>query len=185
MKINKDLNLVFPVDIENGVAHVHSSLVSLVIFHAHWRPMNQAFAAIYADGLMGGPRIAYHALKDAAKSLGDTDFEKVFWPEVIRLANVWAPVEGEGYRLYPLETIIKNGLLDEEQIDEIYNAIAFFTVASRMHTAKTRREHLSILEDLWGARVESLSVMELKDSLPTSKPDEPIGEKEILSAIPS
>lgn len=183
--IDKHLNLVIPVETERGGATVHSSLISLQTFHAHWRPINRAFADIYEDGAAGGPRIAYHALKDSFKNMGyEKEFEEVFWPEVVRLTNVILPVDG-GYKTYPLDTIAKQeGLIDEVELDEVYNAIGFFTVVSRMHTNRARTGHLKML-DLWGARIESLNVTALKDSLPTLMPEEPTGVKVVESVIPS
>lgn len=183
--IDKNLNLVIPVDTKRGEAYVHSSLVSLQAFHAHWRPIAKAFSDIYGDGVMGSPRIAHLALKDAFRDMGyEVEFNEVFWPEVVRLTNVVLPVDG-GYKTYPLDTITKqDGMIEEIELDEIYNAIAFFTVASRMHTNRARTGHLSLLS-LWGARIESFNVTELKDSLPTSTPDEATGGKETASLIPS
>lgn len=183
--INKNLNLVIPVMTERGEGHVHSTLISLHSFHAHWRPINRAFNDIYGDGVGGGPRIAYHALKDAFKDMGyEREFNEVFWPEVVRLTSVILPVEG-GYKTYALDSVLKEeGLIDEVELDELYNAIGFFTVASRMHTNRARPEHLKFLT-LWGARIESLNVTALKDSLPTLMPVEASGEKATASVIPS
>jgi hypothetical protein len=174
LQVNKELNLVIPIEHDDGtIAYVYATPISVSVFERYYMVFAKAFNTIYSGGLgiMSGPRVAAMIMKDAAKELGIWDgpegVERGLIQESRRLTSVIVLTE-KGWEPVPLHEAIAKGSLDERDVAEVENAIAFFTVASHMHRKADRRGILESALKLWGGRLESLSYTEFCASLSTS-----------------
>ena len=101
-----------------------------------------------------------------------------------RLSNVIAP-GGQGWAAMPLHVAVAQGLLDEADVDEVENAIAFFILASAMHKKKDAKIVLTEAAKLWSAQITSLNSTAFAASLPMLMPTVSSGEKVPPSRIAS
>lgn len=177
MKIDEALNIVVPVDREDGTTvWVHAAPIGREVFQRFWLPLSKAFALIYGEGLhLAGPRIAAMSLQKVAEDLrmwdGPMGVERALLPEIRRLANVVAPGGSNGHsgwQMIPYDDAVKSRLIDQEDADEIEGVLTFFTLAWRLNLRKERRAIIDGLCALWGASTSSASLSEFADSLPTS-----------------
>ena|SRR3974390_2260268 len=162
--IDRKLNLVLTYPRDKGALYVHATAISKQVFETYYRVISKAFASIYTDygGASGafasGPRIAALELKRAAAEFGGesakADVEQGLMAEIRRLANAILLTD-KGWETLPLGEVIKRGLLDEDEASEVENALAFFTVASRMHRKQELTGVLGVMSDLWGAQIVS------------------------------
>ncbi len=181
MKINKDLNLVVPIERDDGAtSYVYSIPVTASVFERYYMVFARTFNVIYTGGLgmTTGPRVAAMILKDTAKALGVWDgpegADRGLMQEIRRLTNVIVLTE-KGWEAIPLHEAITKGSLDERDASEVENAIVFFTVSWHMNRWEDRKKGTedkpSLLESamkIWGGRLESLSFTEFCASLSTS-----------------
>jgi hypothetical protein len=196
MKIDHRLNLVIPVEQQNGVIFVHAMPILRETFDQHHFIIGKAFSAIYDGGLgvMSGPRIAAKVLRDIAKREGvwdgPTGVEAGIIKEITRLSNVVIPEGGlatldkkdpdkplreqpdvwraPGWSTITLHEAIQRGLMDEEDRDVVENASVFFTVVWSMHGKGVRNGVMATVCGLWSAQMSSLSSTAFAASLPTS-----------------
>ena len=181
MRINKNLNLVVPIERDGGTsAYVYSIPVPVSVFERYYMVFARTFNVIYTGGLgmTSGPRVAAMILKDTAKALGVWDgaegVERGLMQEIRRLTNVIVLTD-RGWGPIPLHEAIANGSIDERDSSEVENAMVFFTVSWHMNRWEDRKmgteDKPSMLESamkIWGGRLESLSFTEFCASLPTS-----------------
>jgi hypothetical protein len=190
VKMNKKLNFVIPVDTAVGEILVHSMPISREVFERYYMEIGKTFAEIYTAGLgiTAGPRVAKLVLKKISEDLGTWDgpagVENGLLNEIRRLSNAIVPSD-KGWSVIPLHEAIEKGVIDADDATEVENALTFFTVASSMHKRQDARGILEGAGKLWGARVESLSCTELKDSFQTSTAPRSTAETPKPSAIPS
>jgi hypothetical protein len=76
-------------------------------------------------------------------------------------------------------------ILDEDVLAEVENAIVYFIVGSAVHLKSELPMVYNALKQVWKAETTLLSITEYGNSLPTSIPTEPIGEKvpEIIQKV--
>lgn len=169
MRIDKKLNIIIPVDTDDGTVFVHSTPIARETFETFFMILSRTFAEIYARKLniLAGPRIAMIMLRSMATELGLTTgpsgLEDLV-AEIRRLTNVAMPGEG-GWRALPLQDVIDHKLLTEDDISEVEGAVCFFILVSAMHL---RREVPAILDgmtSLWDAQTTSLPFTEYIASL--------------------
>ena len=191
MRINKQLNLVIPVDYEDGgQLYVHSTPVSREVFEQHFLAVSKTFAAIFSQGLgaIAGPRIAYLMLKQTAESLGiwegPTGVKAGFLNEIVRLTNVFMPTK-DGWTTLPLQSVINKEMLDPETIAEIEGELVFFTCVSMMNKKNQIGVIMEAANGLWGSETTYLTSTEYMASLRTSTEAENTGATEITSSVPS
>jgi len=192
MKLNKKLNLVFPIEVESGVAYVHSMSVSREVFEMNYLVLSMTFMEIYGKrlGPIMGPRVAYYLLRDQALSLTpkpennqsidpDEDVwgktQKTLIQEIYRLTTIIVPTEDK-YDTIPYIQAKQQKILDEDQIMEVENAIVYFTVASHLHQKSELSMAYAGLERTYNAQTVSLNVTEYMNSLPTLTKEENTGE---------
>ncbi len=172
VQINRKLNLVIPLDRQDGSIYVHSEAIGKEVFERHFMVLAKTFTQIYAQdlGVGSGPRIAYIMLRKMAEDLGKNvvqDVEATLIPEIRRLANVIMPTEdNRGWETIPYQEAVNRKLLDEDEISEVENAITFFTVVSRMHRKQDLTGVLGVMAQLWSAEIVSLNATEYQASLP-------------------
>lgn len=173
MKIDKRMNLVIPVEREDGpTVYVHATPVSAETFNQHFRIIAKVWSEIAADGfgVASGPRIAAKILRDIAERENVWDgaggVEMTLMQEIKRLTMVLTP----GGAKPPMLVIdaVKAGLLDAEEQDIVENAIVFFTAASLMLRGEQRRAMLEASAGLWAAQLTLLNSTAFLGSLPTS-----------------
>lgn len=172
MKINRRLNMVMPIDLDDGrTIYVHAMPVGVEVFEQFFMPISETFATIYGRGLgaIAGPRTAAMILKDFAKRAGiwegDLGVEIGFFNEMKRLTNVIV-----GGETIMLEEAVKRGLIDDEDRSEVENALVFFTVISLMQKRSEVPVILAIMSKLWDVRITSLNCTEYATFLKTSTP---------------
>lgn len=188
MRINKKLNLVIPVDTEDGTVYVHSTPISREIFEQYFLPISRTFAEIYRQRLdiVAGPRIAMMMLRKAATDLGVLEgpdgVENGLIAEIRRLTNVAIPSD-KGWETYPLQDVISRSLLSEDDISEIEGAVTFFICASAMHRKSELPIILNGMTSLWDAQTTLLGFSEFVTSLRQSTEAKP-GTTE-TSSVPS
>ena len=189
--INKKLNLVIPVETDPGITiYVHSTPIGREVFETYYKVIAKAFTEIYTQGLAlaSGPRVAKLLIKGIAVDMGVWDGERGvkagLIAEINRLTNVITPDGDKGWVTMPFEDALKRGVMDEDDISEVENAICFFTLASAMHRKAELRPILESVCSLWGAQLELSNSTEFKDSLPTSTLPVNTGEKVTRSSIP-
>jgi hypothetical protein len=197
--INKKLNLVVPVETENGKIWVHSVPISREIFESNYLLITKVLSNLYANGIgpAMAPRIALLILKDTAKEMNDQkDISYDLMQEIYRLTNFLMPdpTGVGGWRTIPFIEVKRQKLVDETSISEVENAIVYFIVASAIHLKGELPMAYSGLERIWNAQTTSLNVTEYGRSLTTSTPGVNTGEKlaptpprvvQRLSSIPS
>jgi hypothetical protein len=177
MKIDEQLNLVIPIDREDGsTIYVHASPISREVFERYWLVLSKAFAQMYTEGLgpTVGPRIAALMLRTVAQELNQWDgplgVERGVMAEIRRLANVAAPGSNgtSGWQIYPLDDLIKKQVIDGEDASQIENILVFFTLVWRLHLPKDRRIILDGGARMWSASTTSDSLSTFVGSLATS-----------------
>lgn len=184
MKLTKDLRLAFDVETEkHGLVIVHSLPIRRETLEIYFAELGAVFNACYAEDDDGrhlalvGPRIAFMALKAAAKAAGTWDtpsgVENGLVNEWVRLTNIaHADANGAGWVQLPLHTAAKRGIVDEESYDTILSTLAFFTAASRVGPKKLVEAMLPVIGQSLGWETGSWSFTEFIASLQTSTPDE-------------
>lgn len=188
MKINKKLNLVMPLERDDGTTfHVHSTSISIDILNQYWELAGRTMAALYSRGFgMFAPRYALEMLLQLAKEDGGIDEQKQMQSvkrvemgllnEMKRLTNIFALGEN-GWELRAMDEATKNGLIDSEEAYEVLNAVVFFTFASRSHLKSQVKEWSGAL-NVWNAQMTYSGCTEYKNFLVTSTKVESTGETE-------
>lgn len=177
MKLNKRLNLVIPVTLDDGqVVHVHSTPVSPEFFAQHYLLIGKVFSALFTEGLgpIGGPRVAAHLMRDR----GGEQASQVM-AEIRRLSNVVS-----GSNVISLQEAVDKGIIDPTDLDTLENMIVFFTVVSAMMKPTILAEMIQSLCDLWASQSTSLNSTEWGNSSPTSTVAESSGAKVAASLVP-
>ena len=185
-KLDRKLNLVIPLERDGGEIYVHATPIAREAFEANFLLISKTFTAIYEEqlGPRGGPRVAALMLNRIAAAGGMTESATALMNEIRRLSNVIAPGP-KGWDAIPLQVAVDEKRLDAEEQSEVENAIVFFIANSAMHRANIRPIILEGAATLWGARIESLSLMEFVSGLSTSMPVANTGAKAAASSTPS
>jgi hypothetical protein len=182
MRIDKKLNLVVPVEMDDGSKlFVHSTPISSDVYTTYWKPLSRAFADIHTQGLAAvGARVAANVLQDVSMQLrlwdGPTGVERGLIPEIHRLTNVMV-IGARGWESMPFDDARSKKMLDDEILAEIEGMLIFFTAASHLYRRGTRQEMLMGALAHWDAQIESSNCMELLHSLQTSTAAENTGAK--------
>jgi len=190
--IDRKLNLVIPVDNSDGsVTYVHSTPISREVFERYFKIIARTFAEIYSGGytVYAGPRVAALLLKSTAMDLGvwdgPTGVERGLMAEIRRLTNVVLPAPQGGWVTMPFVEAIKAGQINDDDVAEVDNALAFFTVACAMHKKSDLMGILSGASKLWGGSTTSFNCTEFAASLTTSTEVGNTGETQTTSSLPS
>lgn len=184
MKIDRNLNLVIPLEWEGGKIYVHAAPIGTEVFDRYFRVFSKTFAVMmHEGGAITGPRLAARYLNLACQDAEDDTYEALM-AEIRRLCNVIMVVDG-AWKNIPLEDAINRKILDAEDTVEVSNAICFFTLVWHMLPRSDVRDMLDGASKMWGALITSSSLSEYRNGLPTLTPTAPIGEKALPSSIPS
>lgn len=184
MNIDRNLNIVIPIERESGPVYVHAAPISRAVFERYFLVISKTFAAIHAEGLsaLSGPRVAGMMLKKIAQDREEWDgpegVERGLMMEIRRLSSVVQPKTSGGWETVPLQEALDRKTLDEDDVSEVENVLVFFTVAYSMLRKGDRRPALEGASSIWGARIESLNSTAFAASLPTSTATASSGETE-------
>lgn len=174
IRINKQLNLVIPIELDAGITYIYSSPLRREVFEKYFLVISKTFTAIYNEGLhvLGGPRVAYLMLKSIASDLqqweGDFGVENGIINEIKRTSSVLLPSEKSGFSTIILDDAIKNDLLNEDEISEILGYIVFFICISALQKKQEVAPVLETMGNFWGTQTTLLNVLEFKSSLQKS-----------------
>lgn len=188
MRIDKALNLILPIERDDGVIlFAHSAPISEQTFIAYHRAISMTYAQLTADGLVGsgGIRNADLMLKDICERAGlwaddpqakTIGVERGLLGEIRRLTNVFAPTP-EKWDMVPLTDCVRGDILSDREVREVEAAAVFFTCASRNFPRQNLREFLQLCSGRIGALVTFSSCTDFHRSLPTWTGDASSGEK--------
>jgi hypothetical protein len=191
MKIDKNLNLVIPVERDDGaVIYVHSTPLSREVFEKYYLVIAKTLDRIHSNGLgnISGARIANLMLKEIAKELGIWDgldgVNNGLLQEIKRLSNVLIATDA-GWKTVPLYNAIASGMFSDDDIIEIENYQVFFICVSSIHKKKEIPHFLETMHRLWDTLTTSLNSTEYAASLPILTQELAISEQTKLSSVPS
>lgn len=181
MKIDKNLYLVVPVErADEVVVYIHAAPISRECFDQNYMLIGKAFNAIYDEGLgaTSGPRLAMKLLRTVARDMNQlAAVEKGLFVDMRQRMNVVAPGDN-GWTHMPIDVALKQHAIDEDDLEEAENAIAFFTVVWSMHKKRAARGVMTGAAILWDAQLSSLNAMAFSTSLSTSTKLASTGAKE-------
>jgi hypothetical protein len=178
MKIDSKLNLVVPVDTEEGeetTIYFHHTLILKDTFVRYHFAMAAALNKLLSNNMqVMGPKIAAFTLEEIAKELGQWEdnhdrkfigIENGLMAEIKRLTNVitYTP---QGWMPMPVADAISRKLLDEEDWQEASQRIVFFTLISNMVPKMVRATLLEIMHESWNTQSVLLNCTAWANSLP-------------------
>lgn len=173
MNLSKDMNLVIAVERDGVKIHVHSVPVSRETFENYHAVLAKTFSQVTDGGLnvTAGLATAALALRDAAKARdmweGPAGVKAGLMNEIRRITSVIAPGDN-GNTVYTLHDAATRGVLDEDEVSEVENAIVFFTLVLRMFRKAQVPMMVSAICGMGGLSTTSLSSTAFSDSLRTS-----------------
>lgn len=170
-KLNRRLNLVVPIETAGGTFYAHAAPIPTEQFAKYCRVLATTFAQIYKGGLgvVAGPRVAAMLLREVAQELDQLEaVETGLMTDLRRLTNILGETPS-GWQTIPMEDALRNNLIDAEDVSEVENAVAFFTLAWHMHRKSERAAVLASAAVIWNAQLSPLSCTDYLVSLQTSK----------------
>lgn len=187
MKIDRDMNLVFPVELDSGTAYIHAAPISREVYKQHFFVLGKTFSAIFSEGLGTiGAQMAYLMLEKISKESGGWEgasgVKNTLINEIIRLANLVYPVDGKGWDDIPLEVAIEKGLIDP---DEVLGELVFFICVCALNKPDRATALMNATCAVWGGQIISSNVTEWITSLRTSMQDDSSGGTEGTSSATS
>lgn len=193
LKLDRKLNLVIPLDYGNVAfpytVWVHATPIGREVFEANHLVLARTFSKIFKLGLdaVSGPRVAALMLRETAEEMGvwkgEGGTEISLIGEMVRLANVLAPkADGRGWEPIPFQEAVDKNILDEDDLSEVTNALAFFTVASTMYQRRAQETILQTALSLWGGLLSPLDFTAFSASLRTSTKAGNTGERTVARA---
>jgi hypothetical protein len=170
-----------PVKIQPISAYVHSTPIAAEVAEKHFLILAQTFAAIFNQGLgaAAGPGVAMRLMKRIAQRAGewegDEGVERGVIEEMRRSTMVVVPGPS-GWMPVPLQVAIDRKILDDEDRQEVENAIVFFISVSATLNRAERKPMLESACGLWSAQLSSLNASAFANSLPKSNVTASSGE---------
>ena len=186
MKIDKNLNLVVPVDGADGVIYFHSTPILRETFEKYHFVICAAFTKLLEAGMqLTGAKIAAMTLKSVAieqgKWEGQEGVENGLMAQIERLTNALCLTE-KGWEVLPVLDAIKRGFVEDDDWQEAKQRIVFFTLISKMTRAAVRDDLLAIMGDSWQTQITSLNCTAFANGLPISNAIETSSAKQ--SSLP-
>ncbi len=171
MNIDKNRNLVIPIHRDNGeVLYVHSLPISREIFEAFHGVLSKAFSDLTNNGIniVACLSTARLALMDAAREMNALERVQAGLIGEIRRISTVIFIGTDGWDSIMMSDAIKRGILTEDEIDEVENALVFFILSMRLFLKAQRPIMIEAMTSLTGYVITSFSSMEYIGSLPTS-----------------
>ncbi len=167
MKIDRKLNLVIPVESDDGSTfYVHAMPFSDEFWMSHYLLIAKVFSSFASEGLgaLAAPRVAALMLNDIATKSDAQASAAAIMNEIRRLTHVMLP----GNPPILLQEAVDKGLIVKADLSVLENAIVFFTVSSAMHRPPMLKVIMEMVCSLWNAQISSLGVTDFLASLQTS-----------------
>jgi len=188
MKIDKNLNLVVPVESNEGKAYFHSTPIHREVFQRYHFVMCAAFTKLLQSGMeLTGAKIAAYTLEETAREMnkweGATGIEKGLMEEIARLTNVLILGEN-GWEMLPVGVALQRGFIEDDDWSEAKQRIVFFTLVSAMTRMAVRNDLLMIMNESWQTQTTSSGCMEFIASLPTLSEIETLSKPKKQSSVP-
>lgn len=196
MEVDKQLNLVIPVDTEAGAVFVHSTPISRTVFELYFWEISKTFTTLVTEldsPMIGGPRIAALALRDVAQRRlvgpgvnrwnAPDGVERGLMSEIRRLTNAVMP-SGSGWTVVPWQEVVTKRMMTEDDVAEVENAIVFFICTAAVAKKSQIAPSLLGMQQLWDVRPTSSSVTEFAAGLQTSTETASSGETVPTSSVP-
>lgn len=175
LKIDRDLNLVIPIDRENekSTLHVHSTPISREAFRRYAIVMGRVYGQLSGNpdlGVNSGPRLAAILLEEVAKAEGRWEgpegVEQGLFAEIRRLTMVICPTP-QGWQPVMFDEALNRGALSVDESEEAFGLITFFTVIWRVAPLKNRVVITQAAAFRYGGQSTVLNSTEYAHSLPT------------------
>jgi hypothetical protein len=192
MRIDKNLNFVFPVDTSsNGTVWVYSMPIARSVFETYYDVLGKVFTKCF-DGedakhvALTAPQLALPALKSISQANntweGVSGVQKGLLNEIIRLTNV-AFVGERGWETIPLDTAANQKIVDEENVSEIMSSLIFFTSICKVAPRSLAATFLEMAGSLREWQFTSSPFTEWLSSLPqlTTESDSTVTQSPIIS----
>lgn len=191
MKIDRKLNLVIPLEREDGTSlWVYATPIRKEVFETYFLVLAKTFANLSRNGLdpRSGPSIAALMLREVATATG-RDSESNWWEgddgvggktgllaEIVRLSNCLVGTS-DGWQTVPLQDALDRKLVTEDEKSEVMNLLAFFTVSSLIAPKQDRTILVEGMAAIYRLEVTSLAFTEWASSFKTRMLDANTGEK--------
>src|SRR4051812_7863049 len=127
MKIDRRLNIVIPVENEDGsVFYAYAEPVGEAVFTANFRIFSKAFSIMMSEGGQAtGPRLAAMYLQLAADSTDETgEAYKTLMNEIRRLTNLVILVDGK-WQTIPYDDAVRRKFIGSEDVKAVEGCCAF------------------------------------------------------------
>lgn len=178
MRINKKLNLVIPMETDDGGKYfIHARPFSREAFEVNYLLFSQAFSKMIESGIQvtAGPRVAGMVLKDLAATQGNKEAYDSIISEIKRTTTV---IKGgkDGFEGKNLSSAVAHGDIDDDDLAYIESTICFFILTSAMWRGDKLAASLAFMSGLWGVQTTSLDYTDYISSLRTLTEDETSGE---------
>lgn len=181
MKIDKNLNLVVPVESEHGDIFFHHTPILRETFQRYHFVLAATFTRLLEAGMqMTGAAIAAMTLEEVSREMMRWEPEEKnkqadagvfvksgFMDEIERLTTVLILGE-KGWEPVPVNVAINRDLIDDMDWQEAKQRIVFFTLICGMTRKAVKEDLLTILNESWQTQTTSSTCSEFAASLPTS-----------------
>jgi hypothetical protein len=197
MKIDRRLNLVLSVTRDDGTeVWVHHTPIRREIYEQHFLVLTKTMAAMYEQSLPPtmSARIALLMIRKVADELDvRQQVETTLLPEIWRMTMVLVPSQPQlvnggsigGWQPLPLEKVMQEKIISEEDAEEVKNYVCFFTAASWIHRKSELDEIVYPMLTRSGSQIVSSNSTDFMASLQTSTPAASTGAMATPSSIPS
>lgn len=204
MRLDKKLNLIIPIDRDDGTrVHIYHTPISRDVYTQYFRVLNMTGTQIYADDLsfFGGPESAFLMLKEISQNTtrpngsgswwdGENGVEKGLIEEIWRKTQV-LNLGPSGWDLVPFDMAIARGpkgewqsdILSEDEASEVSGSLIFFTCSVFMRQNPVISRGLLAAAALLDWQLSSLSLTDYRTFLLTSTTDEPTEESPTATAL--
>lgn len=170
MKIDQSLNLVSIVERDVFPLYVYVTPFPYETVENYYPILARAFSQFYQDvGQIGAPRVAAMILRKLLKGMQlPDDGSPTLVDEISRMSQVVA-WDGSAWKQYPLASAIDRGVITQDEWRDIEGEVCFFIVGSAMQKRSLIPSLVGGVLSMYSAQLTSLSCMEYRASLPTSK----------------
>jgi hypothetical protein len=195
--IDRKLNLVLTIEQDTGrvrtvkdeatgkeeqvpvvdTLYAHSTPIAKQVFHRYAILLGEAVATVYGKGFgvaMAG-RLFLILIREIAEREGPDvlkNLEQGFVSEIERLTSVVAlDPDGNGWKTLPLAVAKQNGIITDDEHEEVLSNAAFFTAASWLQSKKQLQAYVFPMMKIYSAQIVSSTPTEFARSLKMPTPD--------------
>lgn len=192
MKIDRKLNLVIPIEREDGTTlWVYVTPVRKEVFENYYLVLAKTFSMLSRNGLdpRSGPSVAALMLRDVATAtIRDSDTNWLegddgvggkagLLAEIVRLSNCLVGSVDAGWQTIPLQDAIDKSLITDDEKSEVMNMLVFFTVSSLVAPKQDRLILINGMASIYRLETTSSIFTEWVSFLKTRMQDASTGEK--------